>query len=72
MTRHIMDCRELPSASHCTVSIAADDEDELLEAAVQHAVAVHRERDSPELREELRRHFHEGGEQREQADIRLY
>jgi predicted small metal-binding protein len=72
MTRHFMDCRELPSVNQCTVSIAADDEDELLEAAVQHAVTVHHELDSPELRQELRRHFHEGGEERKQADIRLY
>lgn len=71
MTRHFMDCRELPSVNHCTVSIAADDEGELLEAAVQHAVTVHHELDTPELREELRRHFHEG-EDRKQADIRLY
>ncbi|MBS1213013.1 MAG: hypothetical protein H6R26_1630, partial [Proteobacteria bacterium] len=35
----------------------ADSEAELLEAAVQHAVAVHHERDTPELRDELRKLF---------------
>jgi predicted small metal-binding protein len=40
---------------NCTVSIAADSEDELLEAAVQHAVAVHHEEDTETLRKEVRK-----------------
>lgn len=59
MTRKFMDCREMPSESRCSVAIAADDDVELLEAAVQHAVAVHQERDTPELRREIKRHFHD-------------
>ena len=59
MARKFMDCREMPSESQCTVAIAADDDAELLEAAVQHAVAVHHERDTPELRQEISRHFHD-------------
>ena len=39
MGRKYVDCREMPSESNCTVAIAADSEDELLEAAVQHAQA---------------------------------
>jgi predicted small metal-binding protein len=35
---------------NCTIAISADGEKELLEAAVQHAVAVHKHQDSPELR----------------------
>ena len=38
---------------NCTVSIAADTKKELVDAAVQHAVAVHGHHDSPELREAL-------------------
>jgi predicted small metal-binding protein len=38
---------------NCTVAISADTKDELLEAAVQHAVAVHGHHDSAELRQEL-------------------
>jgi predicted small metal-binding protein len=38
---------------NCTVAISADTKQELVEAAVQHAVAVHGHRDSPELRQEL-------------------
>jgi predicted small metal-binding protein len=55
MERKYIDCREYPSEMNCTVMISADSEAELLEAAVQHAVSVHNERDTPELREELRK-----------------
>lgn len=57
MIRKVIDCREFPSDTHCTVSIAADSESELLEAAVQHAVSMHHETDTPELRKEIRKHF---------------
>jgi predicted small metal-binding protein len=50
-----IDCRAYPSEMNCTVMISADSETELIEAAVQHAVAVHKERDTPELREEIRK-----------------
>ena len=39
MARKYIDCREVPSEMNCTVAIAADSEDELVEAAVQHAMA---------------------------------
>ncbi len=39
---------------NCTVAIAADSEDELVEAAVQHAMAVHSHEDTPELRDMVR------------------
>ncbi|MGD8575187.1 MAG: DUF1059 domain-containing protein [Gammaproteobacteria bacterium] len=60
MPRKYIDCREAPSEMNCTVSIAADTDDELLEAAVQHVVAVHSEKDTPDLRKELRKMFHTG------------
>ena len=60
MARKYIDCREFPSESKCTVSIAADSDAELLEVAAQHAVAVHGHRDSPQLRAELRKLFREG------------
>lgn len=55
MTRQYVDCREFPSTMNCSVAIAADSEQELLDAAVQHAVAVHEHTDTPELRVELRK-----------------
>jgi predicted small metal-binding protein len=60
MTRKYIDCREFPSDTKCSITIAADREDELLEAAVQHAVAVHKHADTPELRQQLKQVMHEG------------
>ena len=60
MARKYIDCREYPSESHCTVALCADDDQELLDAAVQHAVAVHHHADTLELRSALTRLFKEG------------
>jgi hypothetical protein len=38
--RPYIDCREFPSEMNCSLRLAADGENELLEAAVQHAVAL--------------------------------
>ena len=53
MARQYIDCREFPSETKCSVAIAADSERELLEVAVQHAVAVHGHQDTPEFRKQL-------------------
>jgi predicted small metal-binding protein len=60
MQRKFIDCRTFPSEMNCTVAISADSEDELLEAAVQHAVAVHKHADSPELRDMIRNAMRNG------------
>jgi predicted small metal-binding protein len=60
MMRKFIDCREFPSDMHCSVAISADSEDELLQAAVEHAVSVHQHSDSPELRQQLRQLFRDG------------
>lgn len=60
MARKYIDCRETPSVSGCTVAISADTDEELLEAAVQHAVAVHGHYDTPELRQQIKASFKEG------------
>jgi predicted small metal-binding protein len=54
MTRKYIDCREMPSNTRCTVAIAAEQDDELIEAVVQHAIMVHHEHDTPELRKQIR------------------
>ncbi len=54
MARKYIDCRGVPSEMNCTIAIAADSEDELIEAAVQHAIAVHSHEDTPELRDMVR------------------
>jgi predicted small metal-binding protein len=53
MARFYVDCRDYPSEMNCTVSISADTKPEVVDAAVQHAIAVHGHHDSPQLREQL-------------------
>jgi predicted small metal-binding protein len=60
MSRKYIDCREIPSETHCTVAISADTEHEVLEAAVQHAVAVHHHYNTPELRQLIKRGIKDG------------
>ncbi len=51
--RKVIDCRLFPSEKNCTLAISGT-EDEVLEAAVQHAVSTHGHKNSPELREQIR------------------
>jgi predicted small metal-binding protein len=60
MARKYVDCRQFPSETKCTVTISADSENELMEVAVQHAVAVHGHKDTPEFREQLKQTIKEG------------
>jgi predicted small metal-binding protein len=60
MARKFIDCRDYPSDIKCTVALSADSEQELLEVAVQHAVATHGHSDTPQLREMLKTLFKEG------------
>ena len=60
MGRKFIDCREFPSETNCSVAISADSEEELLEAAIQHAVQVHHHQDTPELRRQIKTAFKEG------------
>ena len=60
MARKYIDCREFPSEMNCTIALSADTEGELLEAAVQHAIAVHRHQDTPELRNMIRSAMKDG------------
>ena len=53
MARKYIDCREFPSEKGCTLAISGK-EDEVLQAAVHHAVTAHGHTDSPELRTQLR------------------
>jgi predicted small metal-binding protein len=60
MSRKHIDCRQYPGDIKCSLAFAADSEDELLEAAVQHAVAVHGCEDNAELRQDLKSMFKDG------------
>ena len=52
--RRAIDCRDYPSEKNCSLKISGT-EDEVLDAAVEHAVSVHGHENGPELRDELRR-----------------
>lgn len=60
MTRKYIDCRDVPSESNCSIAISADSDQELVEAAVQHAAAVHKHEDTPELRSMIKQQIKEG------------
>ena len=53
MSRQYIDCREFPSAMNCSVALSAYSDKELLEVAVQHAIAVNGRADTPELHKQL-------------------
>jgi hypothetical protein len=53
MPRKMIDCRTMPSEIGCTLTIAGEEED-VLDAAVAHAIDKHGHPGSPELREQLR------------------
>jgi len=51
--RKSVDCREYPSEKNCSLKISGT-ENEVLDAAVQHAVSAHGHENTDELREQLR------------------
>jgi len=53
MARKMVDCRTMPSEINCTLTIAGEPE-EVLDAAVAHAVSKHGHEDTTELREQIR------------------
>jgi predicted small metal-binding protein len=58
MARKIVDCRDTPSPNKltgrdCTLVITGED-DEVLQAAVEHGVSAHGYQDTPELRDLIR------------------
>jgi predicted small metal-binding protein len=52
-SRKSIDCRNYPSDKNCSLKISGTEE-EVLDAAVQHAASAHGHAKSPELREQLR------------------
>jgi predicted small metal-binding protein len=51
--RKCIDCRDYPSEKNCSLKISGIEE-EVLDAAVHHAAAVHGHENTPELREQIR------------------
>jgi hypothetical protein len=52
MARMMADCRRFESDSNCSLTIIGE-ENEVIAAAAEHAVAVHGHEDTPEFREQL-------------------
>jgi predicted small metal-binding protein len=50
--RKAVDCSTFPSETNCTLYISGT-QDEVLKAAVEHAVSTHKHQDTPELRAQL-------------------
>jgi predicted small metal-binding protein len=51
--RKVVDCRDMPSDSNCTLTIAGE-EDEVVRAASEHAASVHGHTHNAELQEQIR------------------
>jgi len=51
--RKSIDCRDYPSEKGCTLKMSGT-EQEVLDAAAQHAVSAHGHKDPTELREQLK------------------
>ena len=51
--RKSIDCGDHPSEKNCSLKISGT-EQEVLDAAVQHAVSAHGHEDTPELREQIK------------------
>jgi hypothetical protein len=50
--RKVIDCRDFPSETGCTLTISGR-QMEVLQAAAEHAATTHGHVDSPELRQQL-------------------
>ncbi len=53
MARVMADCRRFPNDSNCSLTIIGEEE-EVVQAAAEHAASVHAHDDTPELREQIR------------------
>jgi predicted small metal-binding protein len=52
-TRKSIDCRDYPSEKNCSLKISGTEE-EVLDAAAQHAISAHGHESSRDLREQLK------------------
>ena len=59
-TRKMIDCGSMPNDINCTLKISGR-EDEVLKAAVEHAVSSHGHENTPELREGIRQMIKDEG-----------
>ncbi|GIC75678.1 DUF1059 domain-containing protein [Moritella sp. F3] len=60
MARYYIDCRDYPGDVKCSVALAADSKEELLQAVIEHGASVHGYEDTPEFRTNITKEFKEG------------
>jgi predicted small metal-binding protein len=53
MARKMADCRRFPSESNCSLTIIGEEE-EVIQAAAEHAASVHGHEDTQEMRQQIR------------------
>jgi hypothetical protein len=53
MARMMADCRRFPSDKNCSM-VMIGEEEELTQAAIEHAVSYHEHEDTPEFRAQIR------------------
>jgi predicted small metal-binding protein len=53
MSRMMADCRRFPSEINCSLTIIGE-EDEVVQAAAEHAASSHGHENTPEMREQVR------------------
>lgn len=56
--RKVVDCRDMPSETNCTLTITGE-EDEVVRAASEHAASVHGHENTAELRTQIRSNLKE-------------
>jgi hypothetical protein len=61
MARKSIDCRDAPSENNCSLYISGTEE-EVLTAAVAHAVTSHGHEDTPEFRDELQKYLQDASD----------
>jgi len=54
MARYYVDCRDMPSESQCDLRMSGSEE-HLVEAGAVHMITAHGHKDTPQLREEVRK-----------------
>jgi len=60
MGRKYVDCKELSGDAHCSTTLVADNDAELMEAVIKHAINVHGLANTTDFRKEASAHFKEG------------
>ena len=60
MGRKYVDCQDLSGDSHCTTTLVADSNNELMEAAIKHAINVHGLANTSDFRKQVSSHIKEG------------